>query len=103
MFLIGLLKLNYFPSLLPFLESFIVFELLTSWLLGVEDGLTGFNPSNSSLLISVSSGLLYDPDSPLLPRSSNSLLLFSSVNILTKGELMKSLVLFFLRLNSKDC
>ncbi len=47
MFRIGLLKLYSLIYLLPFLdESFTVLELLTSWLLGVEEGRLGFKPYN---------------------------------------------------------
>jgi hypothetical protein len=52
MFLVGLLKLIYFPSRLPFLDIFIAFAWVMILVLGVEAGRMGLIHSISSLLTS---------------------------------------------------
>lgn len=64
MFLMGLLKLYYLGSRLPLLEILTVLEdvWLFYWALGVEEGRACLKPYIYSILISIYSGLLYEPD-----------------------------------------
>jgi hypothetical protein len=102
MFLIGLLKLNYLLSLIPFLEIFMVLDWAISWVLGVEEGRFTLSPYISSLFISFYSGLLYDPESPAPPCSIRSLFFLSYWSIFTNGDELYYFAGFFLVLKSKD-
>jgi len=75
-------------------------EILSIWT-GTEIDF-GFKFYISSLLSYPSYGLLSEPEHSSPPTSKSYLLSFSSIKYLTKGECKYSLLLCFLKLNSKD-